>query len=250
MLNIGTISVFPNMFEALSSGMPARAVAQRALHLQHWSLRDFADNKHGNIDDTSYGGGPGMVLKVAPARAAIQAAKVQLGANTPVYYLSPQGRPVTQKCVVKLSQQQNMILLAGRYEGIDERLQQDIDEELSLGDYVLSGGELAAMVLIDAMARLLPGVLGDAHSAEQESFSDGLLDYPHYTRPASIDAQEVPAVLQNGDHKAIAQWRRMQALGRTWQRRPDLLSQQTLSNTDQQLLEDFLCQQTREGESR
>jgi tRNA (guanine37-N1)-methyltransferase len=250
MLNIGTISVFPGMFDALNMGMPARAVAQDALHLHHWSLRDFADNKHGSIDDTPYGGGPGMVLKVAPVRAAIQAAKTQLGNDTPVYYLSPQGRPVDQATLSKLCQKPGMILLAGRYEGIDERLQQDIDEELSIGDYVLSGGELAAMVLIDAMARLLPGVLGDAESAAQDSFSDGLLDYPHYTRPASIDAQTVPAVLQNGDHQAIAQWRRMQALGRTWQRRPDLLKQQTLSSTDQQLLEDFLCQPTKEGEMR
>lgn len=250
MLNIGTISVFPGIFDALSMGMPARAVAQDALRLQHWSLRDFADNKHGTIDDTPYGGGPGMVLKVAPVRAAIQAAKTQLGNDTPVYYLSPQGRQVDQSLLQTMSQQPSMILLAGRYEGIDERLQQDIDEELSIGDYVLSGGELAATVLIDAMARLLPGVLGDSDSAAQDSFSDGLLDYPHYTRPACIDDQAVPSVLQNGDHQAISQWRRMHSLGRTWQRRPDLLGQHTLSANDQQLLEDFLCQSTKEGEMR
>lgn len=224
MLKIGTISVLPSMFDALSVGMPARAVAAKALTLQHWGLRDFATDAHRTIDDQPYGGGPGMVLKVAPVRAAIAAAKASLGSQTPVYLMSPQGRKVTQKDIAHLSQMPSMIMVSGRYEGVDERLSQDFDDELSIGDYVLSGGELATMVLIDAMARLLPGVLGDAQSAVEDSFSNNLLDFPHYTRPAEIDGQAVPAVLQSGDHAAIAQWRRMQAIQRTRERRPDLLS--------------------------
>lgn len=239
MLNIATISVLPEIFGALAHGMPARAVAAKMLALHHLPLRDFATDAHRRVDDTPYGGGPGMVLKVAPARAAIQAAKAKLGCSTPVYYLSPQGRTVTQQDLQRMRSLPAMILFAGRYEGVDERLSEDFDDELSIGDYVLSGGELAAAVLIDAMARLLPGVLGDAQSAAQDSFTSDLLDHPHYTRPAAIDGQSVPEVLQNGDHAAIKQWRRMQALGRTQQRRPDLLKGRELSHHEQKLLNQY-----------
>lgn len=243
MLQVTTISVHPEMFGALDHGMPARAQAKNALQLDHLNLRDFTSDPHRTIDDRPFGGGPGMVLKVEPMRRAIAQAKSQLGQGTPVYHLSPQGRRIEQKDIQQLSQQLSFILVASRFEGVDERLSQDFDDELSIGDYVLSGGELAAMVLLDAVSRLLPGVLGDETSAKHDSFMDGLLDYPAYTRPAD---DQIPAVLMQGDHQAIAKWRQQQALGRTWSRRPDLLEKRGLSAEEKALLETFIETQTKE----
>jgi tRNA (guanine37-N1)-methyltransferase len=184
-----------------------------------------------------------MVMKVAPLLAAIDEAKTLLGEDSKVIYLSPQGKPLTQVALGKLAQQKSLILLAGRYEGIDERLiKQQVDEEWSIGDYVLSGGELPAMVMIDGMARLLPGVLGDADSAEQDSFMDGLLDHPHYTRPEQLEGDTVPPVLLGGDHEAIRKWRLKQSLGRTWLRRPDLLTAKTLDKEQAALLKEFIAE--------
>lgn len=246
MLQVTTISVHPEMFGALGHGMPARAQSHDALRLQHLNLRDFTDDPHRTIDDRPFGGGPGMVLKVEPMRRAIAEAKRILGEDTPVYHLSPQGRRLEQQDMQQLSRQASFILVASRFEGVDERLSQDFDDELSIGDYVLSGGELAAMVLLDAVSRLLPGVLGDEASAEHDSFMDGLLDYPAYTRPANVEGQSVPDVLMQGDHQAIATWRQQQALGRTWLRRPDLLQKRGLSPAENNLLQTFIQTQTKE----
>src|SRR3990167_389709 len=240
-MNIGIITLFPEMFTALEASISGRAIRNKIITLQCWQLRDFATDKHKTVDDKPYGGGPGMLMKVSPLLAAITTAKQQLGPNTKTIYLSPQGKTFTQQAAQKLAAQKSLLFIAGRYEGIDERLiESTIDEEWSIGDYVLTGGELAAMVMIDAMVRLLHGALGDAESAEQDSFSQSLLDYPHYTRPEEINGLKVPVVLLSGDHAAIARWRRQQALGRTWQRRPELLSQLKLSAEDQQLLNDFI----------
>jgi tRNA (guanine37-N1)-methyltransferase len=207
--------------------------------LQTWNPRDFADDAHRTVDDRPYGGGPGMVMMVEPLRRAIDAAR-KAAPGAPVAYLSPQGRRLDQQVAAELAQRGSMILLAGRYEGVDERLiQSDVDEEWSIGDYVLSGGELPAMVLMDTVVRLLPGVLGHADSAEQDSFVDGLLDFPHYTRPEEIGGQRVPAVLLSGDHEQIRRWRLKQALGRTWLRRPDLLEGRALSDEEKVLLDEY-----------
>lgn len=237
MLWVGVISLFPEIFQALDHGMPGRAQRGGQLSLAYINPRDFATDKHRTVDDRPYGGGPGMVMAPEPLAKAIQAAKAQAPCEARVYYLSPQGKPLVQKTVTKLAKQQALILLAGRYEGIDERIIETlVDGELSIGDYVLSGGELPAMVLIDAIARWLPGVLGDELSAQQDSFVQGLLDCPHYTRPEVYEGLAVPAVLQSGDHAAIAAWRRQASLVRTWQRRPDLLSQADLTDTERHWL--------------
>lgn len=243
-MHLGVISLFPEMYRAVSEyGVTGRAVSQGRLMLNVWNPRDFAQDKHRTVDDRPYGGGPGMVMKVEPLQAAINAAKQQLGSDTNVIYLSPQGQVLDQASLVRMSQRQSMILIAGRYEGIDERLiASQIDEEWSIGDYVLSGGELASMVLIDGVARLLPGVLGDEESAQQDSFMNGLLDHPHYTRPEQLDNQAVPAVLLGGDHEAIRKWRLKQSLGRTWLRRPDLLAMKTLTDEQTALLEEFIAE--------
>lgn len=223
---IGVVSLFPEMFEAVSgSGITRRAMEAKLLDLHTWNPRDFATDRHRTVDDKPYGGGPGMLMKVAPLKAAIDAAKAASGTDPRVIYLSPQGKPLTQAKLAEYAKQPELILVAGRYEGIDERLMESvIDEEVSIGDYVLSGGELPAMVLIDGITRLLPGAVGDRESVEQDSFSEGLLDYPQYTRPETVDGLEVPDVLMSGDHERIARWRRMQALGRTYERRPDLFA--------------------------
>jgi len=241
-MHIGVITLFPQMFDALKvGGVTARVLAQGLLQLELWNPRDFTLNKHRRVDDRPYGGGPGMVLQVQPLRATIQAAKTALGTDVKVIYLSPQGRRLDQQGVLTLLDYSRFVLLAGRYEGIDERIiEQDIDEEWSIGDYVLSGGELAAMVIIDAVARWLPGALGDDESAVQDSFFQGLLDHPHYTRPEIIDHQAVPPVLLKGHHAEIARWRQRQALGRTWQHRPDLLEKLPLTTEQQQLLQEFM----------
>ena len=254
-MRVDVVTLFPAMFDALSQhGVTGRAMQRGVLQLGLWNVRDYAHDRHRTVDDRPYGGGPGMVMQVAPLRDAIHAAQGRAQAKgsasvargtctmpeavaadatlARVIYLSPQGRRLDQAGVRELATLPRIILVAGRYEGVDERvLQTEIDEEWSIGDYVLSGGELAAMVMIDAITRLLPGVLGHEDSAQQDSFgsSDGdaegisLLDYPHYTRPEEVDGIRVPEVLLSGDHQAIACWRQKQALGRTWLRRPDLL---------------------------
>jgi len=232
------------MFDAITQyGVTSRAVKQKKLILDYWNPRDFTHDRHETVDDRPYGGGPGMVMKVEPLRQAIYTAKQKLGDETKVICLSPQGRRLDQQGLLELAARDAMILVAGRYEGIDERLiEKEIDEEWSIGDYVLSGGELAAMVMVDGMARLLPGVLGDEESAKQDSFMAGLLDHPHYTRPENLAEQAVPSVLLGGDHKAIRKWRLKQSIGRTWLRRPDLLAVMTLDDEQRVLLDEFIAE--------
>ncbi|MHB8354450.1 MAG: tRNA (guanosine(37)-N1)-methyltransferase TrmD [Burkholderiales bacterium] len=239
------ITLFPPMFEALTQhGVTRRALEQGLWDFRAWNPRDFATDNYRTIDDRPYGGGPGMVMLARPLALAIAAARERqraLGIERPkVAYLSPQGSVLTHARVMGYAASQGLILLAGRYEGVDERLlAQEVDEEISIGDYVLSGGELPAMVLMDAILRQLPGVLGDALSVQQESFVHGLLDTPHYTRPEVYDGMAVPAVLMSGNHADIMRWRRKQALGRTWQKRPDMLVSQPLSGENQKLLDEF-----------
>jgi len=236
-VNIFLITLFPELIQqATGYGVLGRAIKQQQLNLLCFNPRDYAEDKHRTVDDRPYGGGPGMLMKVEPLAKAIMAAKEasekqasekQVAAmSAKVVYLSPQGQQLNQQLVVNTAAQKNdLILLAGRYEGIDERLIESlVDEEWSVGDYVLSGGEFAALVVVDAITRLIPGVLGDDESAIQDSFMQGLLDCPHYTRPETVNGQKVPAVLLSGDHKAIQRWRLKQSLGRTWLRRPDLLA--------------------------
>jgi tRNA (guanine37-N1)-methyltransferase len=238
-MKVHIISLFAQMFQALEYGIVGRALTQKLLQIHTWNPRDFTTDIHHTVDDRPYGGGPGMVMKFAPLYAAIQAAKTQQGTDTPVIYLSPQGQPLKQAHIAQLAQYPAMVLLAGRYEGVDQRLiDRAVDEIWSVGDYVVSGGELPIMLLIDAMTRLLPGALGDAESAAQDSFSQGLLDCPHYTRPEEIDGMRVPEVLRSGDHAAIARWRMQQSLKNTWQMRPDLLKILNLSSEQQRLLEE------------
>lgn len=238
----GIVSLFPEMFEAVTGyGITGRAVRSGALNVECWNPRDFTLDKHRTVDDRPYGGGPGMLMKVQPLRDAIQAAKAKAPGLAKVIYLSPQGRKLNQVGVEELATHESLILVAGRYEGIDERLiQAEIDEEWSLGDFVLSGGELPAMVMIDAVSRMLPGVLGHELSAQEDSFADGLLDCPHYTRPEQLDGMNVPEVLLSGNHAEIKRWRLKQQLGRTWQRRPDLLEQMNLSPEQQTLLSEYI----------
>jgi tRNA (guanine37-N1)-methyltransferase len=241
-MRIDVVTLFPEMFgPLLQSGIVGRACARGLLQVVTWNPRDAAPDRHRTVDDRPYGGGPGMVMKVQPLRDTLRRARQTAGPPGPTLYLSPQGRLLTQAGVRELALQSRLLLLTGRYEGIDERLvQSEVDQEWSIGDYVLSGGELAAMVLIDAVTRLLPGALGDTQSAQQDSFMDGLLDYPHYTRPEEIDGRSVPAVLLSGDHAAIARWRQRESLGRTWLRRPDLLARLALDSGQQALLEEFI----------
>ena len=241
-MQIAVVSLFPEFVEQVGQfGVVGRARERDLLSLHMQNPRDFADDVHRTVDDRPYGGGPGMVLKYEPTAKAIHAARGQLPGGSPVVCLSPQGRKFDQAGAKRFAELPGMILLAGRYEGIDERLiDLEVDEELSLGDFVLSGGEIAAMAVIDAVVRLLPGVLGDDESAQQDSFMDGLLDHPHYTRPESIEGQGVPAVLLSGDHARIARWRYKQALGRSFVRRPDLVEKLDLSDEQQALLDEFL----------
>jgi tRNA (guanine37-N1)-methyltransferase len=230
------------MFEAIKShGVTGRAVRNQLIDIECWSPRDFAHDKHRTVDDRPYGGGPGMLMKVQPLRDAIQAARQAADGPAKVIYLSPQGRKMDHAGVEQLATEQNLILVAGRYEGIDERLiDAEIDEEWSLGDFVLSGGELPAMTMIDAVSRLVPGVLGHQDSAQEDSFCDGLLDCPHYTRPEQLDEAVVPEVLLSGNHERIRRWRLKQQLGRTWQRRPDLLDNVELTTEQQALLTEYI----------
>jgi tRNA (guanine37-N1)-methyltransferase len=238
---IGVVTLFPDMFKAVSEfGITRRAVQSGVLNLEFWDPREFTSDKHQTVDDRPYGGGPGMLMKVQPLRDAIEAAKNKAGEGVKVIYLSPQGRPLDQAGVHEIAERDKVILVAGRYEGVDERLLETcIDEEWSIGDYVLSGGELGAMVMIDAVTRWLPGALGHDDSAQQDSFNDGLLDCPHYTRPETLDGQDVPDVLMSGHHEEIRRWRLKQSLGRTWLKRPDLLEQKILDAEQCELLEQF-----------
>ena len=252
---IGVISLFPEMFNAVTDyGVTGRAVSNKLLELEFWNPRSFTHDKHQTVDDRPYGGGPGMVMQYKPLKNAIVAARQAATKHaeqrsctasdeierTTVIYLSPQGRKLDQRGVEELAQRKSIILVAGRYEGIDERLVQDeIDEEWSVGDFVLSGGELPAMTLIDSVCRLIPGALGHVGSAVEDSFSTGLLDFPHYTRPEEVAEKSVPPVLLSGNHEKIRLWRLKQALGRTWERRPDLFETRTLSEEEKQLLEEF-----------
>jgi len=234
---IGIISLFPEIFNSLNHGIPRKAKENGLYDLQIFNPRDYTEDQYKTVDDKTYGGGPGMVLMPEPLDKTLVDAKTKAPAKPKVIYLSPQGNTLTQTKVNELSQCESLILLCGRYEGIDERIiDTHVDEEISIGDYVLSGGEFAAMVVIDALTRLLPGALGHKQSAAEDSFSDGLLDCPHYTRPELWQGLQVPEVLLSGNHAAIKKWRKQQALGRTWLRRPDLLANYHLSDEEQKLL--------------
>ena len=239
-MRIDVITLFPDFIKtAAEIGVVGRAKARGLIEIAAWNPRDFARDNYRSADERPYGGGPGMVMMVDPLRRALDAVR-EAGGPQKAIYLSPQGARLTQQKVVELATCERFILLCGRYEGVDERLlAHEVDEELSLGDYVLSGGELAAAVVIDAIGRLQDGALNDAESSQQDSFSDGLLDCPHYTRPEAHELGRVPAVLMSGDHAAIRRWRRKQALGRTWQRRPELLAEVTLSVEDKKLLIEY-----------
>ena len=242
-MRIDVITLFPELVEQVTGcGVVGRAAEQGLLELHCWNPRDYTRDKHRTVDDRPYGGGPGMLMKVQPLQDALTAVREQNGAARLVY-LSPQGKLLSQKKLAQQVEQGSVIFLCGRYEGIDERLiQREVDEEWSIGDYVISGGELAAMVCIDAMTRLIPGALGHEDSAQQDSFSDGLLDCPHYTRPEEYLGDRVPEVLMNGNHREIDAWRQQQALGRTWQRRPDLLENIELTTGQQALLDKFIAE--------
>ena len=245
MLRFDVVTLFPPMFEAISGyGVTSRALEKKIYELTLWNPRDFTTDNYKTVDDRPYGGGPGMVMLAEPLEKAINAAKLrqqEAGVAKPkVIHLSPQGRPLTHEAVLELAAQPGLILLASRYEGVDERLlRRVVDEEYSIGDYVLSGGELPAMVLIDAVVRQLPGTLGDADSAAEDSFVDGLLDCPHYTRPEVYEGEVVPAVLMSGHHKEIKRWRLKQSLGRTRDKRPDLLAARPLTKEESRLLAEY-----------
>ncbi len=265
-MNIGIVTLFPEMFKALTDfGITSRALTKGLVQVRCWNPRDFTEDKHRTVDDRPYGGGPGMLMKTGPVSKAIEAAlesfkelensqsskeiskestkeSTELDREKPkVLYLSPQGKKLDQETITSLAQESNLVLLCGRYEGIDERVIKTlVDEEYSLGDYVISGGELAAMVLMDAMIRIQPDALGHEDSAVEDSFTDGLLDYPHYTRPEEYADAKVPEVLLSGDHAAIARWRLKQSLGRTWLRRPDLLETIELNAERKLLLDEFI----------
>lgn len=240
-MKIGIVTLFPEAVRGVVDfGVVGRAADRGLIELEFENPRDYAEDAHRTVDDRPYGGGPGMVMRFEPLAKAIRALRARLPSAAPVLALSPQGRRFDQAMAGRLALSGGFVLVAGRYEGIDERLiEAHVDEELSLGDFVLSGGELAAMVVVDAVARLLPGVLGDEASAANDSFSDGLLDCPHYTRPERVDGRDVPAVLLSGDHERIARWRRSEALGRTYLRRPELL-EGNLADEDRALLEAWL----------
>jgi len=251
-MRFDVITLLPELVESVTQvGVTGRAATRGLIELHCWNPRDFTEDVHRTVDDRPYGGGPGMVMKADSLLKTIRAAReASLATNktVKVIYLSPQGKQLDQSAVRKMSAgtnaEQGLILLCGRYEGIDERIiKLEVDEEWSIGDYVLSGGELGAMVIIDAVTRLLPEVLGHKDSAEQDSFTGNLLDCEHFTRPEIVEGLQVPAVLKSGDHKAIAKWRRKQAIGRTYQRRPDLLLENSLSSDDKTLLEEYLNEQ-------
>lgn len=239
---VGIISLFPEMFRSVTDfGVTGQAVKKGLLSVQSWNPRDFAHDKRHTVDDKPYGGGPGMLMMVQPLRDAIHAAKAAAPGETKVIYLSPQGRKLDQQGVEELAKNDNLLLICGRYEGIDERvIQSEVDEEWSIGDFVMTGGEIPAMTLIDTVSRFIPGVLGDFASAEEDSFANGLLDCPHYTRPEVLDGKTAPAVLMSGNHQEIRRWRLKQSLGRTWLRRPELLENLALTDEQEQLLAEYI----------
>lgn len=239
---IGAVSLFPEMYAAVTDyGITGRAVRDGLLTFTAWNPREFTHDRHRTVDDRPYGGGPGMLMKIQPLRDAIHAARESAPGRACVVYLSPQGEAMNQGVVESLATEESLILVAGRYEGVDERLiSAEVDREVSLGDFVLSGGELAAMAVIDAVTRLIPGALGHAQSAEQDSFADGLLDCPHYTRPEVYEGQAVPDVLLGGHHDQIRRWRLKQSLRRTRERRPDLLDKRVFTDEERELLEEIL----------
>jgi tRNA (guanine37-N1)-methyltransferase len=241
-MHIALVSLFPEMFAAVSEhGVSGRAVREGLVAVSHHNPRDYTVDVHRTVDDRPYGGGPGMLMKIDPLQQAIVAAREEAGEGARVLYLSPQGRRLDQAGVLELAAQPGMVLVAGRYEGVDERLiEAEVDEEISIGDYVLSGGELAAMVVADTVIRQLPGVLGHQASAEEDSFANGLLDCPHYTRPEVYESRVVPEVLLSGNHEEIRRWRLKQALGRTYERRPDLLQGRAMTAEEETLLADYL----------
>ena len=244
MLKVGVVTLFPEMFDLFTDwGISARAVDRGLVQLSLFNPRDHAEDTHRTVDDRPYGGGPGMVMMYRPLQRSIREARAALpGAK--VHLLTPQGQRLDQAQVQTLSRMESLILVAGRYEGLDERLiEAEVDQQWSLGDYVLSGGELACMVLLDAMTRLVPGSLGHAGSAADDSFAHGLLEHPHYTRPEEVDGRRVPEVLLSGNHGAVRRWRMKQSLGRTWLTRPDLLERQSLDAEQKQLLEEFIAEQ-------
>jgi tRNA (guanine37-N1)-methyltransferase len=240
-MRFDVISLFPDMvITAANVGVTGKAIERGIVSLSVWNPRDYTHDRHKTVDDRPYGGGPGMVMKYQPLHDAVTAAKQASNKTAKVIHLSPQGKPLTQALIASVARDSQLILVAGRYEGVDERfVELDCDDEWSIGDYVISGGELAALIVIDAVTRLLPDVLGDEQSAIQDSHADGLLDCPHYTRPEQLQEHVVPEVLLSGNHANIKRWREQQALGRTWQRRPDLLEKKQLSKEQQQLLEQF-----------
>ena len=244
-MQIGIVSILPGMVRTIAEyGVVGRAIEQEIVALRIEDPRDYTSDTHRTVDDRPYGGGPGMVLKYEPAAKAIREVRSGLPEGSPVICMSPAGRPFDQREAERLAGLQGLVLLAGRYEGIDERLiEQEVDDELSIGDFVLSGGELAAMAIVDAVVRLLPGVLGDHESSAQDSFVAGLLDHPHYTRPEEVEGRRVPAVLLSGDHARIARWRYKQALGRSFLRRPDLVRKLNLDREQQRILDEFLKEQ-------
>ena len=246
-MQLGIVTLFPEMFAAITEhGISGRAVRSGLMNLELFNPRDYTSDKHRTVDDKPFGGGPGMLMKTEPLMASIAAAKQTAGENAKVIYLSPQGKTLKQDSIIDLAKREGMVLLCGRYQGVDNRvIESEIDEEWSLGDFVISGGELAAMALIDAMTRFQPGALGDEGSALEDSFSDGLLHSPEYTRPQSLKGlkglvgESVPSVLLSGDHEAISKWRLKQSLGATWLKRPDLLEKVSLDIEQKELLEQF-----------
>lgn len=243
-LHIGVITLLPEMMQSLNYGVTGRAISEGLAEIHSWNPRDFGRGPSRQVDDRPYGGGPGMVMQYEPLKGAIQQAKEKLPEGR-VIYMSPQGRKVQQADLNKIaSEKEALIFVAGRYEGIDERfIERYVDEEWSLGDFVLSGGEFAIMAYVDALIRLLPGSLNDERSPQEDSFMNGLLDYPHYTRPPTIDGLSVPEVLKGGHHADILAWRRKMALGKTWLKRPDLLDKIELSKSDENLLLEFKNEQ-------
>jgi len=246
-MHFGLVTLFPEMFDIVErSGVVGSALKDGLISLETWNPREFTEDRHRTVDDRPYGGGPGMLMKVKPLQDAIRAAKnsvIKANADSRLLtvYLSPQGERLDHQMVVELAGYDSIVCVSGRYEGVDERLiKSEIDKEISIGDYVLSGGELASMVLIDAVSRMIPEVLGHADSADEDSFVSGLLYYPHYTRPDSIGGDDVPEVLLSGNHEKIRIWRLKQSLGRTWLRRPDLLEKLSLDEEQQCLLQEFI----------
>lgn len=239
-MQIGVVTLFPEMFAALTDfGISGRAFRNELLQLNFWNPRDYATDKHRTVDDKPFGGGPGMLMKTEPMVQAIREAKQSLP-SAKVAYLSPQGAKITDASVQEIAKRQELILVCGRYQGLDQRvIDAEIDEEWSLGDFVLSGGEIPAMALLDAVSRFQPGALGDKASAQQDSFSNGLLHSPEYTRPACFEGADVPALLLSGDHAKIEQWRLQQSLGATWLKRPELLEELELSQQQKDLLASF-----------